>query len=169
MIVIRQTWEIMVYDGTVTLTLNRRWAWGVLSLTIIIVAMRMYEAHQRAALTWPALLMVGGLTAVMIWVTWPMLPDWRLDTHGIHRGRLLKIRWSDVQQVDVRIYAHAMRHPGSIDVIIRSEDAVVRLRMYCRAEAQQVVGILDRLLPVGCNRTALSSAIAQAWPVRREE
>ncbi|MFZ9857035.1 MAG: hypothetical protein ACO3F2_01700 [Roseiflexaceae bacterium] len=159
----------MVHDGTVKLTQNRRWAWGVLILTIIILAMRMYEAHQQAALTWPALLMAGGLTAVMIWVTWPMLPDWRFDTYGIHRGRLLKIQWSDVQEIDVRIYAHAMRHPGSIDVVMRSEDTVVRLRMYCRDEAQQVVGILDSLLPVGCNRTALSSAIARTWPVRREE
>jgi hypothetical protein len=113
----------------------------------MVLGVTLYDAYIRDGLTWSALLLVGGLTSVVVWVTWSMLPDWQLDAHGIHRGQLLMIRWGDVQQVDVRTYANSMRHLGSIDVVIRTMDTVVRLRMYCRIEAQQGVAILNRQLP----------------------
>lgn len=157
----------MVHDGTVTLTQNRRWAWGGLGLTLMIVTITLYDAYVRAALTWPALVLGGGLTAVMIWVTWPILPDWRLDRQGIYQGQVLIIRWHDVDRVDVRTSVHALGHPGSVDVDFHTVDTVVRLRMYCRVEAQQVMQVLGQYVPERCDRTPMVNAVDRVWSKQR--
>ncbi|MEY3989866.1 MAG: hypothetical protein RI985_947 [Chloroflexota bacterium] len=110
-----------------------------------------------------------GLIAVLVWVTWPMLPDWRFDGVGVWRGRTCVAAWSDVQSVDVRSYAHAARQLGSIDVVMRTPTQVIRLRLYCRVEAQQVMRMLDQYVPAGCDRKPIVEAVVRAWPKYRPD
>jgi hypothetical protein len=153
----------MVHTRAISLRQNRRWAWGVLGGMVMLLVIPLNQT------TWEAGVFSVGLIAVLVWVMWPMLPDWRFDGVGVWRGRTCVAAWSDVQSVDVRSYAHAARQLGSIDVVMRTPTQVIRLRLYCRVEAAQLMQVLEHFLPAECDRTPIINAVARAWPKRRHE
>lgn len=153
----------MAHTPATTLRQNRCWAWGTLGVMTVLFVLTHYSA------TWASVLLSAGLMAALLWVTWPMLPDWRLDETGVWRGRTCVATWHDVQSVDVRPHAHASRQLGSIDVVIRTPTQGILLRLYCRVEAHQVMQMFDTYLPVRCDRTPIVNAVVRAWPKRRHE
>lgn len=153
----------MVHTRAISLRQNRRWAWGVLGGMVMLLVIPLNQA------TWDAVIFSVGLIAVLMWVTWPMLPDWRFDEIGVWRSHTRIATWSDVQSIDVCPYAHAAQQLGSIDVVMRTSTKIIRLRLYCRVESQQLMQMLERYLPMGCDRTPIINAVARAWPKRRHE
>lgn len=153
----------MAYSSAITLRQNRLWAWGVLGVMAVLFIL------MRDTATWASVLLSAGLMAVLLWITWPMLPDWRFDDTGVWRGRTRVVAWLDVQSVDVRPYAKASRQLGSIDVVMRMSTKVIRLRLYCQVEAAQLMQVFDQYLPAECDRTPIINAVARAWPKRRPD
>ncbi|MBM4412241.1 MAG: hypothetical protein FJ040_02160 [Chloroflexi bacterium] len=153
---------MMAQTPTITLRQNRRWAWGTIGVMMVLFVL------TRDSATWASVLLSAGLMAVLLWVTWPMLPDWRFDEQGVWRGRVRIARWSDVQSVDVRTHIQGARQLGSIDVVMRTPaQPGIYLRLYCQVEAHQVMQMFDKYLPEICDRTPIVSAVDRVWPAQR--
>lgn len=150
--------EGMTHTRIISLRQNRRWAWGVLGVMVMLLVIPLN------LIMWDAVILSVGLIAVLLWMTWPMLPNWRFDEMGVWRGRTCVVVWPAVQTVDVRPYTHAARQLGSIDVVMRTQVQCIRLRLYCRVEAHQVMQMFDQYLPARCDRTPIVNAVVRAWP-----
>ena len=154
----------MAMTPTITLRQNRRWAWGTIAVMAVLFVL------MRDAATWASVLLSASLMGALLWVTWPMLPNWRFDEQGVWRGRVHIARWSDVESVDVRTYIRGARQLGSIDVVMRTSAHLdIYLRLYCQVEAHQVMQMFDKYLPEICERTSIVNAVVQAWPEWRRD